>query len=59
MVFAKYRLDLVPDQEVSMAFRGTLGPLHGIKMHVNPQDGQFEHSPAHVYGNVFGATPKI
>ncbi len=51
IVMQKYRLDLVPDQTVQIRVRGTLIPQYGIRMKVNPQDGQVECSPARVYGN--------
>jgi cytochrome P450 len=57
MVLHRYRLDLVPDQQVVATLRATLQPKYGIQMRAQPQDGHPERSPAAVRGNVVGATP--
>jgi hypothetical protein len=57
MVLQRYRLDLVPDQQVVATLRATLQPKYGIQMRAQPQDGHPERSPAAVRGNVVGATP--
>jgi cytochrome P450 len=53
IILQKFRLDLVPEQTVKAIFRGSLYPKNGLRVTVNPQDG--EGSPARVYGNVPGA----
>lgn len=55
MILQKFRLDLVPDQTVKAIFRGSLFPKNGLRVTVQPQDGQVERSAARVYGNVPGA----
>jgi cytochrome P450 len=52
LTLQKYRLDLLPDQQIDVIFRGTLTPRQDIKMRVSPQDGQTERSPAPVSGSI-------
>jgi hypothetical protein len=42
---------LLPDQEVSYVFRGSMCPKAGIQMDVNVQDGQFTAAPS-LTGNI-------
>jgi cytochrome P450 len=57
MLVQRYRLDLVPGQEIEAVVRTTLQPRSGILMRPQPQDGQAARSPAAVRGNVVAATP--
>jgi cytochrome P450 len=57
MILQRFRLDLVPGQQVITTVRTTLQPKHGIRMRPEVQDKHAERSPASVFGNVVGATP--
>jgi hypothetical protein len=55
MIIQRFRLDLVPPQQVVANVRTTLQPKYGLWMRPYPQDGHPERSPASVRGNVVGA----
>jgi cytochrome P450 len=57
MIVQRWRLDLVPQQQVVATVRTTLQPQYGVRMRPYPQDAHPERSPAAVYGNVVGARP--
>ena len=57
LILPRWRLDLMPGQQVEAVMRTTLQPEYGIRMRPWPQDAHPERSPAPVRGNVAGATP--
>ena len=52
LTLQKYRLALVPDQNVNVIFQGTLTTNVGIRMIAHPQDGQMALSPAAMHGSL-------
>ncbi len=57
MILQRFRLDLLPGQQVEMTLHTTLQPKYPIQMRPMPQDGRAERSPAAVRGNAVGAIP--
>jgi hypothetical protein len=57
MLVQRYRLDLIPKQQVQATVRTTLQPKYGLLMRPHIQDGHAERSSAMVLGDVVGAIP--
>jgi len=56
MLVQRFRLDLIPNQQVETTVRTTLQPKYGLLMRPHIQDGHTERSPARGLGNVIGAS---
>jgi cytochrome P450 len=57
MILQRFRLDVVPHQEVNAVSLNAIHLLPGLRVRVSRQDGQTDRSPAPVYGNVASAMP--
>jgi cytochrome P450 len=57
MILQRYRLDVVPHQEVNAVSLNAIHLLPGLRVRVSHQDGQTDRSPAPIYGNAAGTMP--